>query len=459
MIPPREKGTIVGRPKDKWPLPNGTLVDKIYVDKRWRDPRPPRPDEELLDPAKKKDWAVDPPRDLVDQVEDGLGVWLEDTPGLSVTGPELYVRPDFKSGTIYDEPYAFVRTGDGSYYPAVLVTGEQTLLGDVPGTRAGLPDLDPVTYEASLRGTGLASLDALAAAPTSLIGDSLNLDRAGAASLVGDARNAITGFQSAGRRFATYPGVDAATGSKLAETFADDVALANAKPDQVMAALGGAEAGYTEGFAQRLISRARSVVPKSSWSLEGLNLGSAGESALGGLGVDSLGALSRLAAGDGAGGLKAALNLDDDGLHSLTTTAQASMVAGQARIGRDAGVSSLEGITADRASTLVTAGLGTVSKLANADRSEVAAKLGISTSEAAALVDRAIAASGVASVDKVPGITADQAAALKDKGIVSVGDLARADKAALGIILGSDALANRVGAGAGLIVGRGGLFR
>jgi hypothetical protein len=442
-------------PGDAVAVPNGWGIDHFYVDPRWdRDPR--EPDELWTDPP--PDWLIEVPPDATDAFSAVLENWAAGDPGLASEDPTLYVRPDYSPQESYAEPYAFVRTGEGRYWPIVMVPGQNAAGVDLPPGRAGLADLD-VAADAALQAIGLPTLDATAGAWTGLLGAALGLQDAGAASLQAETRQAAGTIQGS---FLGFPGVSPAANQALTAAFGDRVGLANATPQAVQAALANAGGNFSAGFVERLIDRARGSVATDSWSLDSLGLGDDQRESLDEMGIGTIGDLrDRAGTAQGRSQLQAGLNLDAQSLDRLLDRAAADQAAGRLSQQPERGIAGLPGMTPDRAQRLVSLGLGTESKLALADRRMVATGLGISVEEAGALHTGAIEAGRAdLAIGSLPGLTAQQAEALRTEGIASIGDLLAADSAVVARALGNNAvLAGRIRDSAGAIASRVGSTR
>ena len=175
----------------------------------------------------------------------------------------------------------------------------------------------------------------------------------------------------------------------------DDVALANADEEKLGDKLG------SRGFAKRLTEKARSVVAREAWSLEGMGL-SAGEIAhLAGHGIDSKGALvANAARAEGKGVIVEALGLDttaaaarDAAVNALTTEAVSVMARSSIEAAPTASLALWSSVDSLSAKKLTEVGLETVDDLAAADPASVAAATNLSAEAAGKLVDAAKAAS------------------------------------------------------------------
>lgn len=430
-----------------WVLPGGHLVDTVYVNPKWKelldDPRRPPV------PQPPDEWWTDPPPDLTERIKDIISDVIDTEPQIALTGSRLLLRPDYDPTQVYAEPYAYLNTADGTYFPLILVGGEHALAGDVAAVRSGISDLDTVAYNTSLRDFGLQNLEVLTGAWGGLVTRALNLDTAGATSLIHETREAAQRLQGT---FARYPGIDQNASNRLKESFADDVALANASPGAVLAALGG---GFTAGFASRLIDRARNAVAPRSWMLDDLGLSADERSRLADLGVHSKGDFVALGRTDqGREQLSATLGIDATGLARLEESALAGVIGGRYRSESKAGVAGVRGVTDIMANRLVTAGIKTATDLANMERATLATLLDISVTEANELVVNATETSGTfALLARDLDLSDEQITALRNQGITSTGDLARADRTTLGTVLGNATLGDRLANVTGRIIG------
>lgn len=410
---------------DRYTLKNGDLIEQIYVDPKWRDPG-------YVDPP--PDWRVDVGPEILEALEQSVGGWLGEEPGVASAGVNFYVNPEYSlGGAPSEEPYAFIGTADGSFFPVVLVGGQHSLNGDVPATKSGLADLGADEFDATLRGGALENLDALAGAWGDLLARNLSIDSRGAATMVVDAREAASGLQGS---FARYPGVSGAMSAALAEKYHTDADLANATPAEVQSLLSQGGQAASLSFATRLVERARANVPPAAWSLDTLAADAATREGLAGLGVESKGDFNRRYQADQGAELRGALGLSESSFGNLVDAVQADLIAGAVRMAPDAGVASVAGVSRDQAELLVSSGLAsTGAELARASREEVAAILDISVEEAGQIVGNAAAKTGELAVLKdVVGLESSDVAKLQEQGVVSLVDLAGADR---GTIVGS----------------------
>lgn len=414
---------------DRITLLNGSLIDQIYVDKKWRDPG-------YVDPA--PEWRVAVTDNVREAIEQTLGDWLPDEPGVATAGAGLFVNPAYTPGGAPSEnPYAFIGTADGRFFPVVLVGGQHSLNGEVPVTRGGLADFGTDELGTGLRGEALENLDALSGAWGQLLANTLQLDTRGGTALVGEARAAATELQSS---FARYPGVSAAAGAALGQKYRNDAELANATPAEVEAQLNSAGAGtFTPGFAARLVERARANVPPTVWSLDTVATDRGTRAKLAELGLESKGAFNaRVNAGEGEA-LRGALGLSESTFSGLVGDVQSALVAGALRLTPDAGVAGVAGVSRDQAELLVSAGVAnTGAELARASRDEVAAALAISTDEASTLIGNAAASTReLDTLKTIVGLSDETVAGLQERGVRSLAELAVADRGALSAEFGA----------------------
>jgi predicted RecB family nuclease len=148
------------------------------------------------------------------------------------------------------------------------------------------------------------------------------------------------------------------------------------------------------------------------------------------------------------------LDIDTAGLARLEERALAGVIGGRYRSESKAGVAGVRGVTDTMAHRLVTAGIKTATDLANTERTTLATLLDISETEANELVVNATATSGTfALLARHLGLSDENITALRDQGITSTGDLARADRATLGTVLGDATLGDRLAHVTGRIIG------
>jgi hypothetical protein len=421
-----------------WVFENGYLFDKVYVDPKWKIPVDPPPLE----------WEVNPPPVIRDQLEGVIGTWIYEDPLVANHGTRYFVNPDYNPAVAQDEPYAFVATGDGGLYPMVLVASDYSLAGDVPADRGGLTDLDGGV----LRAAGLGNLDALAAAPAKLVAGMLGTSTALAKSAVSDAQIASTDLQTG---FQRYAGVDKAASDRLLEAFGGDVGLANASPDAVKAALGE---GFNDGFAARLIEKARAVVPTGAWSLDVLGLNDSQKGALFDAGIASLSDFVGAARGEGGASLLETLKVAPETFDSKVTEAATGIAAAEIGAASKGSLATVEGMTGDRAAKLVAAGIKSTADLAGAKSEDIAAATGATLDEAAAVIAGAREKTGgaleIGSLKNVLNLDDDSAAKLTEAGITTVADLSKADTATLSGIVNDASFANKLNNSANLLLNK-----
>lgn len=425
-----------------WLFDNGYLFDKVYVDPKWKLPYDPRPWEW------EREWEVDPPRDVRDQLEGLIGDWVYEDPLIANNGVRYFVNPAYDPTEPQIDPYAFVATPDGSRYAMVLVASDYSLAGDVPADRGGLTDLDG----GALRNAGLANLDALAAAPAKLVAGLLGTSPALAQSAVSDARAASQNFQTG---FQRYAGIDKGASDRLTEAFGGDVGLANASLDAVKAALGE---GYNDGFAARLIEKARAVVPSGAWSLDTLGLNDAQKGALFESGIATLGDFVGAARGETAETLIGTLKLAPETFDTKVTEAATGIAAAEISLASKGSLATIEGVSGDRAAKLVAAGITSAAELAGAKAEDIAAATGATLDEATAVIagarDKTGGALEISHLMNVLNLDDDSAAKLTEAGITTVADLTKADTGTLSGIVNDATFANKLTNSANLLLNK-----
>lgn len=415
-------------------LPQGHLVDEITLYPDWPE-RYPR-DPGYIDPPP-DDWLVEPTPGVKTHLEDILGQHVLVDPTIAAEDPRLFTDPAYEPDVIQEAPYAFVQTGDGRVIPLIYGAGSSAIRGEVAVGQAGLADLDAHT-QSVLRGHGLDSLNTFNGAWTGLIGGVLHLDKGGARSLLAETRAAGQGFKGS---FTRYPGTNAQADAALkASNIGDDVALANAPVAAVLAALNSAAgANFTEGFAIRLIDRARGNVPESAWTLGSLGLSAGQIETLSALDITSAGQLA-LAAGEKRAEIQGLLNLTDSALERLGNEARAGVLGSRLQQAGSLGVAQVGGVGGNLAATLVSAGYQTAADLSNADAAELAQIANISAAEAGALKQSAAEMMGTLALLQAEfGLAEAEVKQLKEAGIASARDLVAAPETIRKIVGGDRA--------------------
>ena len=343
---------------------------------------------EQVTPVRPPSWG-DPqpvPPEWKQALEGVLEEYLGTHPdaAFSPRDPRLLIDPGYQPGQVSDGPYAYVVSEDGQALPVLLTPADRTLPGTVSLAQSGVPEL---INERRLDGTVLAQLDVFSAAWSGLLGSVLDVGTDSARSLIGDTRAATTQAQTA-RSYLT--GIDGPAAARLAQAgLQDDVALANASPDAVQAALGQ---GYSAGYALRLVGQARSAVQQSAWSLGAAQLDlSAGQlRAAQHAGVDSLGELKRrLEVNDTREALLGQLALGELSAGTLQQAASAQLQLTQLRARPALALADLSGIDAGLATRLVGQGVSSVAALADSEPARIGTLLNLPLHDAETLVRRA----------------------------------------------------------------------
>jgi predicted flap endonuclease-1-like 5' DNA nuclease len=269
---------------------------------------------------------------------------------------------------------------------------------------------------------------------------------------VSDARAASQDFQTG---FQRYAGIDKGTSDRLTEAFGGDVGLANASLDAVKAALGE---GYNDGFAARLIEKARAVVPSGAWSLDALGLNDAQKGALFESGIATLGDFVGAARGEAGEALIGTLALAPETFDTKVTEAATGIAAAEISLASKGSLATVEGVTGDRAAKLVAAGITSAAELAGAKAEDIAAATGATLDEAAAVIagarDKTGGALEINQLKNVLNLDDDSAAKLTEAGITTVADLSKADKATLGGIVNDATFANKLTDSASMLLNK-----
>lgn len=226
--------------------------------------------------------AGDPPPDVIHELIDVAESFQEAHPDIPMDpgSPTIYIDKSRVPGTASEEPYAYLVLGKGGPYAPVILTDPTSTLPATASTRSA-GDIDVAGYEDTL---GNLPLDMLAAAPTSVL-RSLGIRESVVEGVQASLRAAVGELQDSPRLF---QGVDTETAARLEAAGIGSLRdLANADRAALTEVVGG------ELFARRLIEDARAAVPSDSWSLDGLDLGSADRGLLEANNLDSKGALER----------------------------------------------------------------------------------------------------------------------------------------------------------------------
>jgi len=214
------------------------------------------------------------------------------------------------------------------------------------------------------------------------------------------------------------PGVDKATVKALEDLgYKDDVALANADADKL-----GDKVG-SKGFAKRLIENARQIVPKESWSLEGLAFSGDQVRALAERGVDSKGAFAATAGrADGKALIAEATGLDaqpaatrDTVIAAVANEAVLVMTRSSLEVAPQPMLTTWTSVDSITAGKLGTAGIASVEELAAAKPEDVVAATNLSAEAAGKLVSDAKDASRASlSVGTLAPVTKAEEKSLKE---------------------------------------------
>jgi hypothetical protein len=415
-----EPGRIDVRPEDPYVILDGYGIDDIYLDPKWK---------ELVDwpaPVDPDDWWTDPPRRVIEQVEEILAGIVNQDPRIVVEDPAILVNPGYSPDVISDDPYAFVRTKDGSLFPVILAADKNAVKGQAGVELAGLAEVDAAARGGKLHALGLTNVNALGGAWGSLAAIAFSTSAAGAKSLTGEVVGRAREMQN---NFSRHAGVSPEANTSLkAAGITDDVILANSSTESVLSALNASGQNYSQGFALRLIEKARLSVPQETWALEAIGIDPGQAGILSGLGIESVGEFVA-AAGSSPNELKDALNLSDSALRSRAETAQAYLIAGKVREAGRAGVANVQGVTADIGAGLVKAGVKTVQDLVAADPAALAVTVGVPEAEMRAIVSNAGERAGTLDILRVQfGLQEAEVDGMRAAGVVTLFDAAnRAD--------------------------------
>jgi hypothetical protein len=261
--------------------------------------------------------------------------------------------------------------------------------------KAGVRGLPRETLE-DLYAVGIVDIDDVAWAWEELLVDATGDPPDTVRYLIQDAATAI-GVVNQERRY--YEDVDKDVDKALKELgILDDVALANADPDRLGDKLG------SKSFALRLIQKARSIVPKDSWSLDGLGLTPDQADALVERGIDSKGALTAAAGrAEGKAALGKVMGLEaesiatrDAAIATLTNEAVSVMARRSVELAPDTSVALWRDVDATTATKLTESGFATVEDLAAATPETVASAANVTPEVATRLVNDAKGASRAA---------------------------------------------------------------
>ena len=231
----------------------------------------------------------------------------------------------------------------------------------------------------------------------------------------------------------------------------DDVAVANADRAELSRRLGS-------GFANRLIEQGREIVPRDTWTLDSLGLTKGQVAALGEQGIASKGELVGNTANQ-AGVTKVAgiIGIEAGQITLVRENALSQMTMASVTLAPTADISSLSGVNPEVSAKLGSADITSTEALAGLDKTELAAKTGLSEDAASGLIESAkAAASSRLDVSRLSPISGADAETLKSSlGVHTVADLAAKDPADIASAFGGDlSKAKAVIAGAKLGLGK-----
>jgi hypothetical protein len=282
----------------------------------------------------------------------------------------------------------------------------------VPLERAGMRGLSKETL-LDLCAADICDIDDLSWSWTELIGDITGDPPDTLKDLIAEAGIAV---ERINRERAYYPDVDNATNRAMDELgLRDDVALANADPDLLGEKLG------SRSFARRLVMRAREIVPREGWSLDGLGLSDDQVEGFNDRGIDSKGVLTtRASTVDGKAVIANVLGIDTEpeaarnaAVGAIANEAVAVMARSSVAMVAETRISGWKDVDTTTGMKLTAAGFESVSDLAAADPAAVAAAANLSAAEAEKLVTSARGASRAAlSVGIVAPVSAAEEAGL-----------------------------------------------
>ncbi len=400
-------------------IPKPIPPEEIYA--KWKDPG-------YIDPV---------PDDVLAQIEDLLG----GDPELpfSTEKPRLLIDPTHQPGKLSDEPYAFVETPGGKAMPVILTPADMTLPGEVDTARAGIPELSSENFSRKLAASGLGEMDVAAAAWGNLVAETLGIAAGSAKTLLIDLNAAIP---IARANMTYYPGLSEANAKTLKDSGYDDVKLANATETELVALLGAnlsdADKARMKAYSARLIGYARSVAPESSWSLKETTLGLTDEQ-VGNLRGQNIHTQEGFRKAIDKAADKAqfaeSIGVPEGKLATFTGTVEKNLHAGRTTLAPEASLASLNSLSNETAARLVAADLTSVSKLADSSSGEVARALGVSETQADAVIKEAL----TATLTSKAGLSQKEAEdVVATTGATKLADIAEKDVTALTLALGGD---------------------
>ncbi len=258
--------------------------------------------------------------------------------------------------------------------------------------------------------------------------------------------DSISAVDNANKSRTYYEGWDADVDTVLKEMgLTDDVAIANADRAELSKRLGA-------GFANRLIEQSHEIVPVEAWSLESIGFSRRQMAALADKGISSKGELvGSTATDDGKAKVGEIVGIEAGQIVLARDSAILEMTAASVGFAPVRELTALSGVNAAVAERLGAADVTSTDALAASDKSELAAKSGLSEDVAESLIESAKGAErGRLDVGSLAPISAADAEALKTSlGIHTVADLAGKDASAIASAFGGDLnKANAVIAGA-----------
>ncbi len=282
--------------------------------------------------------------------------------GIDLATPALFIDDYYappKKGRIPSQPSAYVVFGD-TMLPLLLTISYYVNPLPVPLARANIRGLTAKNIQA-LTAIGLNNIDQLVGAWTTLIAETTGESLDYSQYLISDAIQAVENI-NATRSY--YEGLDAEVAEILEQmALSDDVALANADPDEL-----GEQLNST-GFALRLISQAQQAVPVEHWSLASLKLSDQQVLSLQKLHISSKGILLRRAeTGKGRQQLERALGINKQALDELHTNTFAQITASSFALARIKDMVLLPNVDAVIANRLAEADIASVQTLAHTDK-------------------------------------------------------------------------------------------
>ena len=247
--------------------------------------------------------------------------------------------------------------------------------------------------------------------------------------------DAISAVDNANKSRTYFDGWDSDVDAAVKEMgLTDDVAVANADRAELSRRLGA-------GFANRLIEQSREIVPAEAWSLEAIGFTKGQVEALSDRGIGSKGELVVGTATDAGRGRVAEITGIDAGQIILARdSAISQMTAASVAFAPVREITALPGMNAAVAEKLGAADVTSTDALAGSDKSELAARTGLSEDAAASLIESAKTVSRTRlDVGSLAAITSADAEALKTSlGIHTVADLADKDASAIAGAFGGD---------------------